>query len=227
MASPPYVIAATVAGPSHRREGRAGQDAFAYRLLPDGVIAAVADGLGSAPWSGIGARLAVDAAITACSPAAAVAAARVALESAAAALATPLRDFGCTLLVCQASPGEVVTAHVGDGGAVADTGAVVSPPADSEYVDEVEPLTADGWAAATRVNRVTGAAAVALFTDGCQRAALARRPDGWAAHPGWWRPLFAHARRADDASALEAFLEGPRLNAHSDDDKTLLIAVLA
>lgn len=226
MPVPPYVVAATVTGPSHRRDGRSGQDAYAYRLAPDGLVASVADGLGSAPWGGLGARLAVAAAIDARSPAEGIVAARVALESAAAEMAAPLGEFACTLLVCSAAAEEVTIAHVGDGGAVVDCGAVLSPPADSEYVEEVEPLTSPGWAAATRVSRLAGAGAFALFTDGCQRAALTRRPGGWSAHGGWWRPLFHFARSEPDAEQLAAFLSGPRMSAHSDDDKTLLIAVL-
>lgn len=213
-------------GPGHLRDGRPGQDAYAFSPLGDGVIAAVADGLGTAPWGALGARVAVDAAVQCCSPAAAVVAARVAVEAAAAQVAAPLGDFGCTLLVCLVSAEEVVTAHVGDGGAVVESGLVLSPPAESEYVEEVEPLTSPGWAPATRINRLAAPSAVALFTDGCQRAALRRRAGAWSAHPGWWRPLFEFARTSGAPAELEAFLAGPRLSAHSDDDKTLLIAVV-
>jgi protein phosphatase 2C-like protein len=224
--APPYVLAATVTGPSHERDGRSGQDAFAVRHFSEGFIAAVADGLGSVRGGGIGAAIAVEAAVAASSAAEAIIAARTALEAASCRLAMPLSELACTLLVCSAWRAEVVTAHVGDGAAVTDSGLVLSAPGDSEYVDEVVPLTAPGWLAATRVNCTQAVGAIALFTDGCQRAALRRRRGGWVAHPGWWQPLFAHARAAEDASRLAALLDGPRLREHSDDDKTLLIGVL-
>lgn len=53
---------ACVTGPAHAQAGEAGQDALALRGWRGGWIAAVADGLGSRQHSGIGARLAVQAA---------------------------------------------------------------------------------------------------------------------------------------------------------------------
>lgn len=58
------VIAATAAGTSHVKEGIPCQDAFAFDVLPDGVlIAAVSDGAGSKPRSGEGASIATREAV--------------------------------------------------------------------------------------------------------------------------------------------------------------------
>ena len=58
------VAGASVAGSAHIREGLPCQDSHAYRELPDGtLLIAVADGAGSAPHGGLGASLAVAAAI--------------------------------------------------------------------------------------------------------------------------------------------------------------------
>ena len=52
----------SVTGPGHVSLGQANQDAIALRGWRGGWIAAVADGLGSRPLSGLGSRLAVQAA---------------------------------------------------------------------------------------------------------------------------------------------------------------------
>ena len=224
----PHVLAASATGPSHRREGADCQDAFAFRACGSTVAAAVADGLGSARCGGIGAALAVEAALEAClqeqSAAAGLIAGRIAVEAAAARLAQPVGDFACTLLVCLAAGAEVTAAHVGDGAAVIECDGgleVLSAPGDSEYPDEVVPLTSAGWLEKTRVTRAR-ADAFALFTDGCQRAAILRGQ----AHAGWWTPIFAHARQVSDPGPLARLLASERLAEHSDDDKTLLVAIL-
>lgn len=52
----------SVTGPGHLSQGQPNQDALALRGWRGGWIAAVADGLGSRPLSGVGSRLAVQAA---------------------------------------------------------------------------------------------------------------------------------------------------------------------
>lgn len=52
----------SVTGPGHLSQGQANQDAIALRGWRGGWIAAVGDGLGSRPLSGLGSRLAVQAA---------------------------------------------------------------------------------------------------------------------------------------------------------------------
>lgn len=69
---------------------------------------------------------------------------------------------------------------------------------------------------------------MALFSDGLQGLAVnfAER----APHDGFFRPLFSavraeppgHSRELSDR--LQRFLDSPRVNARTDDDKTLVLA---
>ena len=65
--------AASVAGVRHRLSGQPGQDSFAWARLPDGLVVAVADGLGGVPGSDHTAGRAVAAAVDAVVAAAAAA----------------------------------------------------------------------------------------------------------------------------------------------------------
>lgn len=56
---------ASVAGVRHRLAGRPGQDSFAWACLPDGLVVAIADGLGGVPGSDHTAGRAVVAAVDA------------------------------------------------------------------------------------------------------------------------------------------------------------------
>src|SRR5262245_28502666 len=51
------VAAGSVLGRAHRRAGRGNQDAFAWRILAGGTVAAVCDGCGSGARSEVGACL--------------------------------------------------------------------------------------------------------------------------------------------------------------------------
>ncbi|RZM77324.1 protein phosphatase 2C domain-containing protein [Leptolyngbya iicbica] len=51
------VAAGSVVGRDHRRVGKNNQDAWAWTLLPQGLVAVVCDGCGSQPHSEVGARL--------------------------------------------------------------------------------------------------------------------------------------------------------------------------
>src|SRR5439155_18174511 len=126
-----------------------------------------------------------------------VVAARDALEKLACAEDYPLADLACTLIVAIAADG-VCIAHVGDGAAVGwcnGEAYVLSPPAPTEYVNEVDPLTSDDWIDHIRpVVCADGVDAIGLFTDGCQHAALRRDNGHHRAHGGFFGPLFAYAR---------------------------------
>jgi len=61
-----------------------------------------------------------------------------------------------------------------------------------------------------------------------QHAALRKEAGRLAAHEGFFGPLFSFVRDApDDAEdQLRRLLEGPKISEHSDDDKTLVLALL-
>jgi hypothetical protein len=232
------VLGASVVGDAHVRAGLPCQDAFRFAIDDDACIIAVADGLGSALRSDIGATAATEAAVSragevggdACRAAVeGVVAAREALEKLAFSEDHELADLACTLMVAVARD-RVGVAHIGDGAIVGMRDGepyVLSPPAGAEYGNEVDPLTSSDWIglvrAAVCVDSVDG---LALFTDGCHHAAISRG----RAHAGFFGPLFGYARSGVGAetgsAALAELLAGAKMSEHSDDDKTLVLAVL-
>jgi hypothetical protein len=210
----------------------------------------VCDGLGSAARSDLGAQTAVEAALAAVRTRLAedgtssqdlavivdeaVAAARAALEDLAAREECPLRDLACTILVLVATAQEIVTAHIGDGAMVVLTGdglEIASAPGESEYCNEVVPLTSPGWREALRTGaRSLDVRGVALFSDGCQRVALRKSEAGYEPHDGFLDPVFSYIAELDDLTAgtaeIHNLLASPKLAAVSEDDKTLVIGIL-
>jgi hypothetical protein len=227
------------------RRGVACQDAFAVAGGSRLLSIAVADGLGSVARADEGARAAVDAAAAAGAallshPMEAsletvarrmMSVARAQLGKLAKRRRCAIRDLACTLAITAVRDDTICVAHIGDGAVVAQTScglSTVSAPENSEYVNEVCPLTSRVWRSHVRVSPVvSGVSAIAMITDGLSRAAF--RPDG-SPHDGFFVPLIEYAREcADHESAckdIERLLAGPKLGEHSDDDKTLVLAVL-
>jgi hypothetical protein len=239
------IVGASARGASHLRSGHPCQDAFRALERDDSFAIAVADGLGSAARSDLGSQVATLAAASRSvlfaddDPAEAaldgVAAARTALEALARGDAMRLPDLACTLIVVAGNADGIGIAHIGDGAVVGrrcDEWLVLSPPGPSEYLNETDPLTARDWDERVRcVCALHGVDGLAVFTDGCQHAALRRAPEGaLLAHDGFLRPLFDFARSGvsvpDARTALGDLLAGRKLGEHSDDDKTLVLAVL-
>jgi hypothetical protein len=239
----PVVAGASVVGSAHVRSGRPCQDAFACFASDRAVVVSVADGLGSAKRSDLGASVAVQAstlrALEMCNgdPVHAaeegIVAGREALETVARCGGYSLRELACTLIVAVIGD-RVGISHIGDGAAVGwsgDEAYVLSPPGASEYVNETDPLTAKDWTDRVRSVACVGSIeGVALFTDGCHHAAVRRSNGSLHAHAGFFGPLFGFVRSGvspqDASTALEQLLAGPKMSEHSDDDKTLVIAAL-
>ena len=238
------IVGASAVGASHTRRALPCQDAFRVREKDGAFAIAVADGLGSAPHSQAGAVVATEAAATralrfaAGDPCIAAVegfiAARDSLELVASTGGCSLASLACTLIVVVGDADRIGIAHIGDGAVVAARGDnvhVLSPPAPTEYVNEVDPLTAKGWEERVRwMSCRTPIDALALFTDGCQHAALRPTNGTMHAHAGFFVPLFDFVRSGvspDDAHvALAQLLAGRKMSEHSDDDKTLVLAVM-
>lgn len=245
-----HIIGASARGPYHQKDAIPCQDAFAYNSEFPGIgIIAVADGLGSASLSDFGARHAVDMAIqtvmslisdTASSKPnwemiikEAIYSSRKVLEEKAVEFQCKLRDLACTLIVVVLYKEGTAVAHIGDGAVVAKTQTgfnILSTPGESEYVNEVSPLTGKEWENALRVScsnePIEG---IMVFTDGLQRAALKKMPDGWTPSEGFCNPLFSYAEEAENLKAAENDLKDFLLSdkfKYFEDDKTLVIAVL-
>lgn len=241
------VIGASVQGVSHIKSGQPCQDAHAWSVLPNGtLIAAVADGAGSAALAEVGATLAVQTVVdflrrecieneVPVNEAAwqtllfeALKAARQRLEDEAQTRACALRDLAATLIAAVVTAELAATAHVGDGAAVLHTRTellLLAAPQASEYVNETTFLVSADYLNVAQFSCWQGRARqLALFTDGLQRLALQmplQKP-----HAPFFTPLFqfvANAGAEADAQ-LEAFLRSPRIAERADDDLTLLLA---
>jgi serine/threonine protein phosphatase PrpC len=237
-------------GGDHRARGLPCQDVVGLRRRPDGgLLAALADGAGSAEDAGRGAAIAVAAAIDHLDralDATAAAAADDALESlglgalAAAAAALDGRHQACTLILCAALPHRLLAAQVGDGFLVVGDGAPDhdhdhdhDPPVyrralpgwRGEHVNETVFLTDADWRAWARVAVVAPPGFLCLSSDGLEHLAIRR--DGDHPHTGFFRPLdrFLGQEPADPDAALAAFLAAPETAARSADDLSLIVAV--
>lgn len=241
------MIGSSVAGARHALTNSPCQDAHGYLVRNGYVIAAVADGLGTAPKSEVGSRLAVDAVISEIEQLlgrempdslagwmdvirVAFGLARIRIEEVAEAAGEPLRDYGTTLLAAVLASDWLAIGHLGDGAAVAlhTNGSIetVSPPLRGEYANEVVPLTAPGVLRRVRTSaRRADLKAVALLTDGIQDLSIESGTE--SPHIRFFDPLFEAVSRAVDVAEasrqLEDFLVSERVCERTNDDKTLLL----
>lgn len=246
----PYFFGASAIGPLHVQLAMPCQDSFAFKIIDkDFAVVAVADGLGSALKADIGAEVAVDSAVKSVEEAIAatygnmdiatlakdaVSAARRALEETAGAEKCSLRDLACTLLVAVTLKDAVAAVHIGDGAIVVDTDNglhLVMGPGESEYTNEVTPLTSRDWEESLESKSMaSGVRGIALFTDGCQRAGLKKVDNNYTPFEGFFRPLFTYAAQIDDLEQanqdIHDLLASGKLSEHSEDDKTLVLGIL-
>ena len=248
------VAGVSVRGASHERLGLPCQDAHQWANLSDEIIlAAVADGAGSALLAEVGATLAVGAAIRSareCFAEASAAgtarhlnweallnhtlsAARATLEREAETRGVPLRDFACTLTVVAAGRDFVAAMQVGDGAVVVaePDGVLLSilRPVQGECLNETVFLTSPESVETSQPAIWQGRPAhLAVLSDGLQMTAL-RMPSA-DPHPGFFAPLFQFLSREVDGNlaqeALASFLTSPRMRDRTDDDVTLFLATL-
>jgi hypothetical protein len=241
------VVGASVVGTSHGAGGLPCQDCNGYRkILADGidtVIAAIADGAGSAAFSDEGSRIAVETILDAletlvedAEPLDENAAiyvidrARTRLREIADQRAEPIREFACTLLFAVVSKKQNIFAQVGDGAWAVKSGTAyyaATWPHRGEYANQTFFITSADWKTGFKfTNHPLPIDAFAGFTDGIQTVAL-RNADN-AIHGPFLDPLVKVVAGANDAGALvrplEQFLSMESLNERTDDDKTLLIA---
>jgi hypothetical protein len=250
--SPWIVVGAAVQGWAHEKLELPCQDALAYRALPGGILlAALADGAGSAERADLGASTAVAAALDTLAAGlelaapeetgdwetllrGAFAAARQALDWLAEEQAEPLREFATTL-ICAAAGSRLIVAQLGDGAVVGRTSQgelfAATRPQRGEYANETLFLTGEGALEQVEVQVIeTGVDALAVMSDGLTRLAL-KLPAG-DPHSPFFEPLFSFLERESTAgdgavaeTALANFLASERVNARTDDDKSLLLAV--
>ncbi|MBI4601175.1 MAG: protein phosphatase 2C domain-containing protein [Planctomycetes bacterium] len=250
--APWRVVARSVAGSAHKKHGKPCQDAHAWSVVGgQSLLAAVADGAGSAAWGGIGAAVAAASAVRSLEaqiqngtlPAdeatwkdllgEALQAAIEGIAERAEEEGGEPRDLATTLLICVATPAACAVLQVGDGCVVAaargGNDLKFTLPARGGYVNETTFVTSEGALESAQLHvwsePIEG---LAMLTDGLQRLAL----DMAAGRPfaGFFAPLFAFAARSEDKADpgedLERFLRSERVWSRTDDDVTLLLAAL-
>mgnify|MGYP000873603429 CR=1 FL=1 len=245
----PFIFGISTIGPLHIQMGLPCQDACAFLTLPSRIgIVAVSDGLGSADKSDKGSNIAVNTVIdTARSMISkniefelldiikkSIISARIALENYAEIEKSKLKDYACTLIVVAFKKDKISVGQIGDGAVVAKTASrllLLSKPAESEYINEVIPLTSEDWEKHIQYSESEeNIQTFMTFTDGLQRAALLNTNDGLIPYDGFVNPLFSYSMELSDYSEAESdikeFLESEKMNEHSEDDKTLVIAIL-
>ncbi|BAY23458.1 hypothetical protein NIES2100_32230 [Calothrix sp. NIES-2100] len=247
------VVAASVCGTSHIKNKQLCQDAHHWQLLSDNVlVAAAADGAGSAIQGKVGAMIAVETAIENISIKEvtrdtladdgsvrslltdAMLAAKKAVEDEAAAMNKQLQDLATTLIIMVATPEMVAVAQIGDGLAVAKDSMgnllALTMPDNGEYINETTFLTSPG-ALETAQMRLWREAIVnvGVLTDGLQMLALnmvVGEP-----HKPFFFPLFDFVANTQDKTLakeqLVKFLGSERITQRTDDDLTLIIAALS
>jgi hypothetical protein len=248
-------VAASVIGTSHEKAGGACQDASGCRIyaLPGGgqvLVAAVADGAGSAVSGGEGAARTCRALlglmeehlasgrtveeITRDTVSSWVTTIQNLLLEQAHAVSRERRDFACTILGLLVGESHAVCFQVGDGVMVLldseeHTYGHVFWPDRGEYANTTHFVTEDDAIERLQFESIERRVVeVALLTDGLERIALNYQQR--MAHEPFFKGLFAPLRIAEEgcspelSGSLAAFLASPRVNEKTDDDKTLVLA---
>lgn len=240
------IAGASVRGASHERTGVVCQDASRWRFVsgPRTLIAAAADGAGSAPHSDVGAQEAVEEALrvlelaVGATPDDDEAWVRL-MTDAARAAALRVREvaqgrgleessFASTLLVLAISDQRTSFLQIGDGAIVwrpPDGVAALTRPSFGEHINETTFLTSPNSLDRAQVGTRRGPAhPFAMLTDGLEMLAL-KMPQG-DPHAPFFEPLFRLFRASSVAEAqasIERFLGSEKVRSKADDDLTLVV----
>ena len=250
---------ASVIGTSHAATGAPCQDdgRCCVVVAHDGseiLLAAVADGAGSASRSDEGAQLAVRsfhaefgrlvgedpslAGISRASLTVWIDKLREEIALMAEAGEHKSSDYACTFLAAIVGPTRAVFAQVGDGAIVVADGedgelSWVFWPQHGEFANTTNFVTQDDYETALEVEVIDGQLAeVAIFSDGIERLVLDIA--GRTVHSPALRPIFKWLAGTNPDAAAEgaapgllAYLGSEGINRRTDDDKTLVIATRA
>lgn len=239
-------------GTRHQQQQRPCQDCGDYVTHGAIVVGAVADGAGSAKYSDIGAQVAVKTllntlgdqvktglALEGNNEDAAWALFTDAVQAVIAALETEahiggyeLRELGCTLLGFIATPEWVAAMQIGDGFIVIKSAnetpyQLLLHPNKGEFINETTFVTTKDALGQMQVCvRPAEQPFVCAATDGLESVAI--RLQTWQPFPPFFQPLvdcLGLDEMEQRQTYLEQFLESDRLNARTDDDKTLLLCL--
>lgn len=233
------LVFGSVKGTSHAQSGLPCQDYCAGIIKGTTLVAACADGAGSADLSHLGSKAVVDRFIEVASTDKVptkeqvegwVAAAREHLLETAADSGSLPRNLACTFLAALVGDGWAAFAQVGDGVIVVDeleSYNFVFWPDNGEYANTTRFLSEDDYQQHLRVEIVERQISnLAILTDGLQMLAL--DIEGEQVHNRFFAPLFKSVRNGPDEAPLQSslleFMGSKRVNDRTDDDKTLLLA---
>jgi hypothetical protein len=233
------LVCGSVQGTSHVQSGKPCQDYCAGTAVGTTVVAACADGAGSAELSHLGSKAAVECFMEVASLEAAptreqieswVDAARARVLDEAAANETASRQLACTLLVAIVGEAWAAFAQIGDGVIVFDGPEgfdLAFWPDNGEYANTTRFLTEDDYRENLRIDIVERRVnELAVLTDGLQMLALDFTQS--KVHGRFFAPLFKAVRDGPDTETLQTslleFMNSKRVNDRTDDDKTLLLA---
>src|SRR5919202_405179 len=185
-------------GTRHQKQQQPCQDYGKYCILnhKDVVVGAVADGAGSAKHADVGA------------------------------------DLACTLLVFVATPHWLAAMQIGDGfmvvGLQGKEHQLLFQPDKGEFVNQTTFVTSAHALDEMQVNVVSGSQKfICASTDGLERVAI--RMNDWTPFPPFFQPLEEYLWETpepeQDDQYIQNFLTSERLNARTDDDKTLLLCL--
>ena len=239
-------VGASMCGTSHQTSAIPCQDAHYWQVgAGDMLIAAVADGAGSAELAEVGAAVASKSAVAAfyangqvsgddkgirSSLNDALKEAQKAVKAEATARKVEVRQLATTLILVVATPELVGAAQVGDGIAVVQdrdgniTG--LTTPAGGEHVNETTFLNSRRDLKHAQFSVWRGALThVAILSDGLQRLAL-NMPSG-VPHTPFFAPLFKFVSNTPESTQaqqqLQMFLASPRVTDNTTDDLTLVL----
>jgi hypothetical protein len=241
------VASASVIGTSHLKRQAPCQDYSLCSTTEDRLICAISDGAGTASHADTGARITATYFVQAFSEVDLAVIDREHITDFLGSLQTLLvkeasgsgaiiDDYACTLLGVVVSPTHTLYFQIGDG-------AIVIPASDPDAYDWV--FWPQHGEYANTTNFVTQANApdvcklrvgppiseFALFSDGLERLILNEATR--SVHAPALRPIFDWFRSpeavdaAERSRALETYLDSDHINARTDDDKSLVVAVLA
>ena len=240
--------AARTTGRSHTRAGLPCQDRLACAVVGgDTLVAALADGAGSAKLAERGAEIAVEIAFQCLSRAldleqpdygtllreAAVEARKMVMAEAREHGSEP-RDLASTLLVAVVGPAGGAALQIGDGVIVVndreDHFCWVFWPQRGEYANTTHFLTDDDALQRLQVDTFpTKVVDVALMSDGLEPLAL--HYASCSVHEPFFRGMFQPLFDADGSNeisdlcgSLERFLSSERVGTRTDDDVSLILA---
>ena len=233
------LIFGSVQGTSHVQSGLPCQDYCAGAIAGTTLVAACADGAGSAEFSQLGSKAAVDRFMEVASGDVAptkeqfeswIDAARERLLEEAAANGSIPRQLACTFLAALVGDGWAAFAQVGDGVIVFNGPEGYNFafwPDNGEYANTTRFLSEDDYRQHLRIEIVERfVSELAVLTDGLQMLALDIA--GAKVHDRFFAPLFKALRNGPDDAALQTslleFMGSKRVNERTDDDKTLFLA---